>query len=217
MCCRDNREEERAKLLLAVPQNQLKLKVCIVGDAGVGKTCLLHRFCGSEYPGDGVVCTTVGTDIFLTEVMCSEEEQLQWGSLVKDGSLPVQLCDTAGQERFAVLVGSQLRHATAVIMVFSTEDTGSLQQLLEYWYSDVVLPTCRDQLGILVVGNKSDVQAETLHQEELLGQLCQRLESHGEMFSCVETSAKADPGARQIFEAFIKRIASRVVAEKKPA
>lgn len=211
MCCRQKQDIEIQRPSLLPAQQFSGLRICIVGNAGVGKTCLLHRFCGSNYPGDGAIRSTIGTDVFMTRLACTEQEQLLWPRLVSNGAIPVMLQDTAGQERFNDIPRQMLRSASVVIMVYSLEDSDSLQQLEQRWYP-MVQQNCRQRCSILVVGNKSDLlgNSEALYQEEMLPTLCQLLERNDEQFAIVETSAKSDPGARLIFEALIRRVATRL-------
>ncbi len=197
------------------PKQGIMFTVCVVGEAGVGKTCLLHRFCGSNYPGDGSLKSTIGTDTFMTRVECMPAEQLKWAECMHNGAISVVLRDTAGQERFAHVPKQVLRAANVVVMVYSLDDSNSLQQLKDRWYP-LIREACQQRICMLVVGNKNDLMhnTESLYQNQLLENLCQHLEEQSESFSCIETSAKTDPEARLVLEALIKRAASRVVAKK---
>lgn len=212
MCCRDSKQPS-VKAVLPGPPPFTGLNVCVVGEAGVGKTCLLQRFCGSSYAGDGMLRPTLANDVTSTRVLCTAEEQLRWYGLVVGDSIPVQLWDTAGQERFAHLPRMMLHRANIVIMVYSLEDSNSLQQLEKYWYS-MVQQNCPRRCSILVVGNKSDLlgNSEALYQDEMKSTFSQLLEDCKEDFMIVETSAKADPQARLIFEALIKRVARKITS-----
>uniref|UniRef100_A0A914XEX5 Uncharacterized protein n=1 Tax=Plectus sambesii TaxID=2011161 RepID=A0A914XEX5_9BILA len=77
-------------------------KVIIIGDAGVGKTCLSFRFCNGRFPVHTEA--TIGVDF-------------RERSLVIDGELiRVQLWDTAGQERYRQsMVAHYYRNVNAVV------------------------------------------------------------------------------------------------------
>jgi small GTP-binding protein len=64
-------------------------KVLLIGEAGVGKTALLRRFCDDTY-GESYLCT-IGVDFKIK-------------TLNIDGiRAKIQLWDTAGQERFRTI------------------------------------------------------------------------------------------------------------------
>ena len=65
------------------------LKLIIIGDAGVGKTCLLLRFSEESYQNSHIA--TIGIDFKIRTINLD-------GKNVK-----VQIWDTAGQERFRTI------------------------------------------------------------------------------------------------------------------
>lgn len=83
-------------------------KVVLVGNAGVGKTCLVRRFTQGLFPkGQGA---TIGVDFMIKTV---EVEGKNGRELVK-----LQIWDTAGQERFRSITQSYYRSAHALILVY---------------------------------------------------------------------------------------------------
>ena len=79
-------------------------KVVLVGNAGVGKTCLVRRFTQGMFPpGQGA---TIGVDFMIKTVEVEGEK------------IKLQIWDTAGQERFRSITQSYYRSAHALILVF---------------------------------------------------------------------------------------------------
>ena len=79
-------------------------KVVVIGDSGIGKSCLMHRMCHNEFNEDHEV--TVGVD---------------FGSLlirIKEISFKLQIWDTAGQESFQSINKIFYRGAHAVILTY---------------------------------------------------------------------------------------------------
>uniref|UniRef100_A0A3P9HMN1 small monomeric GTPase n=1 Tax=Oryzias latipes TaxID=8090 RepID=A0A3P9HMN1_ORYLA len=107
----------------------ISFKVMLVGDSGVGKTCLLVRFKDGAFLA-GSFISTVGID-FRNKVMNID------GIKVK-----LQIWDTAGQERFRSVTHAYYRdaHGEKVIPSWLTE-------IHEYAQQDVVL---------MLLGNKAD-------------------------------------------------------------
>lgn len=83
----------------AVPQHKgefdVAIKLLVIGDTSVGKTCLLLRYCEDRYSSSFI--STIGID-FKSKVMNID------GTRVR-----AQLWDTAGQERFRTITTSYFR------------------------------------------------------------------------------------------------------------
>lgn len=78
--------------------------VRLLGNAGVGKTCLVRRFTQGLFPpGQGA---TIGVDFMIKTVEVDGER------------IKLQLWDTAGQERFRSITQSYYRSAHALILVY---------------------------------------------------------------------------------------------------
>lgn len=100
-----------------------KVKLVVVGNAGVGKSTFLQRL---RFPEEktlsGVIAPTLGVDFVII-------------TLVVDHAIKVQLYlwDMAGQERFDTIVGSYLRDQDGVIFVFDVSDRRSAMAITERW------------------------------------------------------------------------------------
>jgi len=120
-------------------------KVIIIGDAGVGKTCLSFRFCNGRFPVHTEA--TIGVDF-------------RERSIVIDGELiRVQLWDTAGQERFRQsMVAHYYRNVNAVVFVYDLTNPASFAGL-SHWIAECrknAVTSSKDTPHILV-GNKCDL------------------------------------------------------------
>ncbi|EDO40557.1 predicted protein [Nematostella vectensis] len=117
-----------------------ELKVCLLGDAGVGKSCLVHRFVSDIFNASSP--PTIGA-AFMTKMM-----------IVNDKAYKFNIWDTAGQERFKSLAPLYYRDAAAAILVYdiTIESTFHslrpwIRELQRYGPQDIV---------IAVAGNKCD-------------------------------------------------------------
>ena len=115
-------------------------KLLVVGDAGVGKTCLITRFVDDVF--SSTCKSTIGVDF-------------KAHSIEMDGK-PVQLqvWDTAGQERFRALTTSYYRGAHGVILVYDVTEQSSYDHLSS-WIKDVDLYSGEEVVKLLI-GNKDD-------------------------------------------------------------
>lgn len=118
-----------------------RTKILIVGDSGVGKTCLLLR--ASE---DGFAeshTKTLGVDYQLTEHDFEGEE------------VPLQLWDTAGQDTYRTSTSSYYEKVDGVLIVFDVSDPASFNNVRN-WVSEVE-NYGKPGVGKVVVGNKADL------------------------------------------------------------
>ncbi|VDI48705.1 arginyl-tRNA synthetase [Mytilus galloprovincialis] len=126
-------------------------KVMLIGDSGVGKTCLLVRFKDGAFLS-GSFISTVGID-FRNKVVDVE------GTKVK-----LQIWDTAGQERFRSITRAYYRDANALLLLYDVTNKASfdnirawLGEINEYAQEDVV---------IMLLGNKADMTGERMIRTE---------------------------------------------------
>ncbi|XP_012977027.1 ras-related protein Rab-26 isoform X3 [Mesocricetus auratus] len=126
-------------------------KVMLVGDSGVGKTCLLVRFKDGAFLA-GTFISTVGID-FRNKVLDVD------GTKVK-----LQIWDTAGQERFRSVTHAYYRDAHALLLLYDITNKDSfdniqawLTEIQEYAQQDVVL---------MLLGNKVDSTQERVVKRE---------------------------------------------------
>lgn len=113
-----------------------RLKCCVIGDAGVGKTSLIHTFMGKSVDN---VQTTMGID-FFTKSMHVQTTQVH-----------LTLWDTAGAERYHSLMRSYLRDSHVIIVVY---DVTNPQSSIVRWLH--IAEQFNPQV-VCVLGNKNDL------------------------------------------------------------
>merc|ERR1719321_2356167 len=115
-------------------------KLVLIGDSGVGKSCLLLRFADDSFTESYI--STIGVDFRFRTVK------------VGDKFVKLQIWDTAGQERFRTITSAYYRGADGIIMVYDVTAQESFDHVQD-WLSEVNRyaseGTCK-----LLVGNKSD-------------------------------------------------------------
>ncbi|XP_061605494.1 ras-related protein Rab-26-like isoform X3 [Phyllopteryx taeniolatus] len=94
----------------------IAFKVMLVGDSGVGKTCLLVRFKDGAFLA-GSFISTVGID-FRNKVLSID------GVKVK-----LQIWDTAGQERFRSVTHAYYRDAHALLLLYDVTNKTSFDNI----------------------------------------------------------------------------------------
>ena len=118
------------------------LKVIILGASTVGKTSIFLRYFNNEF-SHGTL-TTLGVD-FKTKFFKFENKKLK-----------INYIDTAGQEKFKSISENYLKGTDGVILVFDLPNKETLD-LVNYW-ADCIKKNNRDNIGMILFGNKSDLE-----------------------------------------------------------
>eukprot|EP00755_Sulcionema_specki_P029376 Sspe_Gene.92033::Locus_63764_Transcript_1_1_Confidence_1.000_Length_808::g.92033::m.92033/K07881/RAB14; Ras-related protein Rab-14 len=118
-------------------------KYIIIGDIGVGKSCLLHQFLDQKFLSDSK--HTIGVE-FGTRVV-----------EVADKSIKLQIWDTAGQERFRAVTRSYYRGAAGAIIVYDVTRRATFNHITS-WLTDARNLT-NPQTVMMLIGNKSDLES----------------------------------------------------------
>ncbi|CAG9324309.1 unnamed protein product [Blepharisma stoltei] len=122
------------------------LKILTLGDASVGKTCILLRFSEDEFPT--VTMPTIGIE-YKTKLVQIQGEQVK-----------LQVWDTAGQERYhRTLASTFYRRANGIVLVFDLTDRNSLDHV-ENWMKQI-RQKADPKVAIILVGNKMDLIDQT--------------------------------------------------------
>ncbi|XP_077387427.1 RAB33B, member RAS oncogene family a [Festucalex cinctus] len=119
-------------------------KIIVIGDSGVGKTCLTYRFCAGKFPEKTEA--TIGVD-FRERLVEIDGEKLK-----------IQLWDTAGQERFRKsMVQHYYRNVHAVVFVYDVTNAASFRSL-PAWIEECKQHALGTEVPRILVGNKCDLQ-----------------------------------------------------------
>ncbi|CDK26068.1 unnamed protein product [Kuraishia capsulata CBS 1993] len=116
-------------------------KLLLIGDSGVGKSCLLLRFAEDTYTPDYI--STIGVDFKIKTIELD-------GKVIK-----LQIWDTAGQERFRTITSSYYRGAHGIIIVYDVTDQESYNNVNQ-WLQEIDRYATSSVMKLLV-GNKSDL------------------------------------------------------------
>ena len=162
-------------------------KVLMIGDSGVGKTCLIQRFDKGEFKANTL--PTIAID-FVTKIVPVRERRLK-----------MQIWDTAGQERYNTLTSSFFKSTNGVLVVFALNSRASFDSVSK-WMNQIHALASKDVV-VLLVGNKADLPKErqvTTDEGEALAK----------NYSCryFETSAASGSNVDKVFAEIAQQIVS---------
>merc|ERR1712164_51540 len=130
-----DRARGRAKMN---PEYDYLFKLLLIGDSGVGKSCLLLRFADDTYSESYI--STIGVDFKIR-------------TIEHDGkTIKLQIWDTAGQERFRTITSSYYRGAHGIIVVYDVTDQDSFDNVAR-WITEIERFAGQD-VNKMMVGNK---------------------------------------------------------------
>ncbi|CAO3643933.1 unnamed protein product [Mucor fragilis] len=166
-------------------------KLLLIGDSGVGKSCLLLRFADDTYTESYI--STIGVDFKIRTI------ELE-GKTVK-----LQIWDTAGQERFRTITSSYYRGAHGIIVVYDVTDEDSFNNVKQ-WLQEIDRYAA-EGVNKLLVGNKSDLVDKKVVDTEQANEFAESLK-----IPLLETSAKDATNVEQAFLTMAKQIKDRMGA-----
>lgn len=153
-------------------------KLLLIGDSGVGKTCILFRF--SEDAFNTTFISTIGIDFKIRTIELD-------GKKIK-----LQIWDTAGQERFRTITTAYYRGAMGIMLVYDITDEKSFENI-KNWIRNIEENASAD-VEKMLLGNKCELNEKRQVTKERGEKLAVE---YGIKF--VETSAKASINVEQAF------------------
>eukprot|EP00349_Pseudokeronopsis_sp_Brazil_P001962 CAMPEP_0202959430 /NCGR_PEP_ID=MMETSP1396-20130829/3620_1 /ASSEMBLY_ACC=CAM_ASM_000872 /TAXON_ID= /ORGANISM="Pseudokeronopsis sp., Strain Brazil" /LENGTH=175 /DNA_ID=CAMNT_0049677979 /DNA_START=12 /DNA_END=539 /DNA_ORIENTATION=+ len=146
-------------------------KIIIIGDSGIGKSCVLKRLVENEFKEDHDVTVGVEFGSYLIRI--------------EDKILKLQIWDTAGQESFRSITKIFYRGAHAAILGYSITNRETFNNLTD-WMKEA-RNSCSPEVLMFLLGNKSDMEVER-EVDEHEGA---RFKKENDLLYFTETSAKS--------------------------
>jgi Ras-related protein Rab-8A len=166
------------------------IKLLLIGDSGVGKSCLLLRFSDDSFTTSFI--TTIGIDFKIKTIELD-------GKRIK-----LQIWDTAGQERFRTITTAYYRGAMGILLVYDVTDENSFRNI-NNWIRNIEQHAA-DNVDKILIGNKCDMMKDRAVEHTEGEKLAQE---YGIPF--FETSAKNDTNVTQAFTTIASAIKKRLM------
>lgn len=164
-------------------------KLLLIGDSGVGKTCLIIRFAEDNF--NSTYISTIGIDFKIRTVEID-------GKKIK-----LQVWDTAGQERFKTITTAYYRGAMGIILVYDITDEKSYENIQSWMKS--IKENASAGVERLLLGNKCDRENKRKVPKDRAEKLAKE---HGIRF--FETSAKSSTNVEEAFNALAHDILLKI-------
>ncbi|KAF9002029.1 ras family-domain-containing protein [Cyathus striatus] len=172
------------------PHYDFLIKLLLIGDSGVGKSCLLLRFCDDAWTPSFI--TTIGIDFKIRTIELDEKR------------IKLQIWDTAGRERFRTITTAYYRGAMGILLVYDVTDERTFNNI-RTWHANIERHAS-EGVNKILIGNKCDWTEKRAVTEEQGRSLGQEL---GMRF--METSAKANSGVEGAFFELARDIKERLI------
>ncbi|KAI6202925.1 Rab-10 [Aphelenchoides besseyi] len=173
---------------MAKKQYDLLFKLLLIGDSGVGKTCILYRF-----SDDAFNTTFISTIGLLLKRILEVVEACDFQVLTSKSrplsseakKIKLQIWDTAGQERFHTITTSYYRGAMGIMLVYDITNAKSFDNIAK-WLRNIDEHASEEVVKMLL-GNKCDMTDRRVVSKE-----CGERIADDHQIRFLETSAKAN-------------------------
>uniref|UniRef100_A0A3Q2WLL5 RAB1A, member RAS oncogene family b n=1 Tax=Haplochromis burtoni TaxID=8153 RepID=A0A3Q2WLL5_HAPBU len=195
-------------LFVPFPYSDYLFKLLLIGDSGVGKSCLLLRFAVSFAPKANKGCffkfLASSDDTYTESYISTIGVDFKIRTIELDGkTIKLQIWDTAGQERFRTITSSYYRGAHGIIVVYDVTDQESFNNVKQ-WLQEIDR-YASENVNKLLVGNKCDLTTKKVVDYTTAKEFADSL---GIPF--LETSAKNATNVEQAFMTMAAEIKKRM-------
>ena len=176
----DNKINDFAQIIPLEPSAKFDItfKVVIIGNCGVGKTCITNRAIKTKF--DETYQSTIGLEYFTMFIKLNTK-------IIK-----LQVWDTCGQEIYRSLISNYYRNSSLAIIVYDVNRRESFEDI-DFWIKELKAMSSPD-IKLILLGNKIDLNERKVQYKE--GE--EIAKNYG--FDCfLETSAKTGENINNIF------------------
>ena len=135
------------------------IKLILIGDSGVGKTCFLLRFADDNFTSSHI--STIGTLHITLSHLHFIGIDFKIKTINIDGkNVKLQIWDTAGQERFRTITQTYYKGAMGIILAYDCTSEESFNNV-RTWVRQIELHA-NSNVEKILIGNKCDLESKKL-------------------------------------------------------
>ena len=163
-----------------------QLKLLILGESTIGKTCIIERYDKNSFNENYIA--TIGMDIRVKRLE------------INNCDVEVVINDTAGQERFRSLAKMVYKGADGILVGFDLTSKDTFDKV-NYWIEQIEENKSKDYpVSVVLFGNKCDKKEQIVVNDDDIESLKKQYKL--EFF---KTSAKDGTNIQEAFEYLIKK------------
>ncbi|MFX0042749.1 MAG: Rab family GTPase [Candidatus Hodarchaeota archaeon] len=166
-------------------------KICLIGDGGVGKTCIARRLCFNTFNANTQL--TIGIDFYTYDIPIIAKG--------KKNTVRLSIWDFGGQEQFKKLFKYYINGANGIFLVFDLLKMDTLIKL-DWWYDNLIEYNLQDCPKVLI-GTKLDLVKKKQKVDDFT--IENFLEKHDEK-DFLKTSSKENMNILHSFKEMTKKI-----------
>ena len=165
-------------------ENRITLKILLIGDSMVGKTCLLLNYVDHVFPDDHIA--TIGVE-YRDKYITKDNYDIR-----------LQLWDTAGQERFNSITKNIYRGANGVLFVYDITSRQSFNSVKK-WIKDT--QSIDEDIKGIILGNKIDLEDKRVVGTDELEEFGKEMQ-----MKVMEISAKTNKNVNECFDLLVDEL-----------
>jgi len=161
------------------------VKLCCLGDGGVGKTSITIQLCSNHF-----------VEMYDPTIEDSYRKQM----VIDDQASMLEILDTAGQEELTALRDQWIRGAEGFIIVYSITSRTSFDQVIQF-NNQILRVHDTESMPMVIVGNKADLEElreVSSHEGKELANVANA--------SFLEASAKTRQNIEEIFATVVRLV-----------
>jgi small GTP-binding protein len=164
---------------------ELKTKICLIGDWGVGKTSLIRKFVFDQF--DDKYLVTLGTKVSKKRIKFKKNN----GDII---DLNLLIWDVMGQQQFKKIQLLAYKNTDGVFIVCDITRKDTLTSIVK-WYNEILKIT--GKIPIVILANKSDLVGQEKFSQDELAEVANRLQATY-FYTSAKTGANIEPAFKKM-------------------
>ena len=117
------------------------VKITLLGDSGVGKTCIINRYMSNQFTNN---CASTAGASYQQKLLTRGNKKLQ-----------LDIWDTAGQERYTSMITTYYKGTKGALLVYDITRRNTFDNI-EKWLKELISLNSNN-ICVTLIGNNNDV------------------------------------------------------------